>query len=107
MARQLSLPIIIVFDGIAVRGLVFAAMDAEVGLAVAIQIALPQSNATIDALLEDSGRHDFSVPGHFSREPDTDGYELHVVVDLSVCVRSAVSAIRYRIREFSRTLLRK
>jgi hypothetical protein len=67
----------IVFDGIAVNGFVFAAVNAEIGLAVAIEIELAESEAAGDWLLEDAGGDDGVVPRNFAREADVEGDELH------------------------------
>ena len=82
-ARQLFLPKRIVFDGIAVDRFVFAAVDPEVGLTVAVQIQLAENYVARDRLLKDAGSDDRVVPGHFARKANVDGDELHCAAGLS------------------------
>jgi len=72
-----------VFDGIAVDRFVFAAVDPEVPLTVAVQIQLAENDLARDRLFEDAGSDDGVVPGHFAREANVDGDELHCAADLS------------------------
>src|ERR1700741_4727701 len=76
-AGKLHLPEGIVFDGIAVHRFIFAAVNSEVGLTVAIEIQLAESDAARDRLLEDAGGDHSVVPGDFPREADVEGDELH------------------------------
>jgi len=82
-AGQLLLPVRIVFGGMAVDGFVFAAMNAEVGLTVTIQIHLAKSDAARDRLLEDAGGDPGLVPGDFAGKADVNGDELQGGVGLS------------------------
>ena len=42
---------------VAVNGLIFAAVNGEIGLAIAVQIQFAQRDTALDWLLEDSGSH--------------------------------------------------
>src|SRR5690242_2083292 len=77
-AGKLLFPVRVVFDGIAVNRFVFAAVNAEVGLTVSIEIQLAESEAAGDGLLEDGGGDDGVVPRDFAGEADVEGDELHV-----------------------------
>ena len=62
---QLSFPVIVVYEWIAINGFVFSAVNTEICLTVAIQIELSQSDAAVDRFLEDSCNHASPVPPHF------------------------------------------
>ena len=49
-----------------------AAVDAEVGLTVAIQIELSQADAAFDRLLVDRRGHKSPVPGYFAGDSGVD-----------------------------------
>ena len=65
-AGKFGFPEGVVFEGVAVDGLVFSAVDSEVGLAVTIQIQFAEGNAALDGLLENSGGDDPPVPFDFA-----------------------------------------
>lgn len=69
---QLYFPEFVMLDGIAVDGFEFSAVDAEVGLTVAVEIEFAESDAARDRLLIDAGGYLCPVPCDLSREPDVD-----------------------------------
>jgi len=77
LAGQLFLPIRIVFDGIAINGFVFAAMDGKIGLAVTVQIELAESDGASDGFFEDAGGDDAVMPRDLAGKADVDRDELH------------------------------
>jgi hypothetical protein len=54
------------YERVAVNGLIFAAVNTEIGLAVTVQIELAQRHAALDRLLEDPRTHASPVPRHFA-----------------------------------------
>src|SRR5258707_518337 len=77
-ARQLSLPIVVVFERITVDGLILAPVDREVCLAVSVQVELTQSDAAIDRLFKDSRGHGSPMPCRLSRKPGAHRDQLHL-----------------------------
>ena len=76
-AGQLSFPVVVMRDGIAVDGFVFSAVHGEVGLAVAIQIEFAQGDAAGERLLENSANNFSPVPDNFSGKSGVHGDEPH------------------------------
>ena len=71
-AGQLSLPVVVVCDRVAVNGFVLAAVDAEVRLTVTVQIELAQRDAAFDRLLVDGRGHVSPVPRHLPGQSGVD-----------------------------------
>lgn len=65
---QLRFPVVVVRERIAIHGLMLAAMNGEIGLAVAVQIELAQGDAACDRLLVDGCGYGAAVPGHVAWE---------------------------------------
>src|SRR4029077_8108187 len=82
---QLSFPILVVLDGVAVNRLVFPAVYAKVRLPVTVQVELAQSDSPLDRFLEDPRSHASPVPHHFSRQSDVHGHYSHIPIIFSAC----------------------
>ena len=65
------------FDGIAVDGLVLAAVYGEVRLSIAVEIQLAEANAFRGRRFEDSGGYGLAVPEDFARQADVQRDDLH------------------------------
>jgi hypothetical protein len=76
-ARQLLLPIGIMLGGIGVHRLVGTAVDAKVGLAIAIEVQGAQPHPIRHGLFEDSCVDRRSLVDHEPRAGDVKGYKLH------------------------------
>jgi len=63
---------------IAVNGLIFAAVNCEICLPVAIQIKLAERNTSLDRFLEYPSGYDVAMPQHLARKPGIDGNYFHV-----------------------------
>src|SRR5216684_6765274 len=85
-AGQLILPVVVVRDRVAVNGLIFSAMDAEIRLTVAVQIKASQGDSALDRLLEDPSRYRSPVPHHRSWQSSIHGHYFHIPIILTVCV---------------------
>ena len=69
----------VVLERVGVDRLRGAAVDGEVGLAVAVEVQATERDATLDRLLEDAGCHVASLPAHGAREADVDRDDSHDV----------------------------
>ncbi len=70
---ELTAPGGVVLGRVDVDGLARAAVDGEVGLAVAVQVEPPDRHRPLDRLLEDRRAHGLPLPGDLARKPDVDG----------------------------------
>jgi hypothetical protein len=66
VAGQLFFPEIVMFEWVAVDGLVLSSVYVEIRLTVAVQIEFTQGDAAYDRLFEDTGGDDSTPQGHFS-----------------------------------------
>ena len=77
LRSELLSPEGVVLERIGIDRLRDAAVDCEVGLAVAVEVQATERDATLDRLLEDSGCHVASLPAHGAREADVDRDDTH------------------------------
>jgi hypothetical protein len=94
-AWQLTFPIVVVCERVAVNGLIDSAMHAEIRLPIAIQIELTQSDPAVDRFLEDSRTDACPMPLHFAGKPGIEGYYLHLPPVLIRCVRMKLLTGQY------------
>src|SRR4030095_1524843 len=74
---QLCLPIAVVLRRVCINGLARAAVNGEIGLAVAIEIQRSRHDRSDNRFLENSRRYDLALPAFFPRQSDVDGHNLH------------------------------
>ena len=67
-SRQLCPPVVVVRERVTVNRLVRSTVGSEIGLTVAIQVELAQSDAARNRFLEDPRSHVYAVPNHFARK---------------------------------------
>ena len=76
-AGEFGFPEGVMFEGVAVDGFVFTAVNGEVGLAVAVEIELAEGDAACDGLLEDAGGDGAAVPFDVAGKATVDGEKFH------------------------------
>ncbi len=68
--REFGVPSGIVFRGVSVDGFVWAAVDGEIGLAIAVEIGGADRNSAIDRIFEDAGLEGVALPSKETWEAD-------------------------------------
>jgi hypothetical protein len=67
---EFPFPVGVVLDGVAVDGFVFAAVDGQIGLAVAVQVEFAERYGAFDRLLEDTSGYGVAVPDYLAGTSD-------------------------------------
>src|SRR5215472_11641928 len=96
-AWQLRLPVVIMDDWIAVHCLMFSTMNAEICLAVTVQIKLAQRDPPVCRSLEDSGGDARFVPRHFPGKTDVNRQQFHQFFVFICHTLPAISSFSYNI----------
>ena len=91
--RPLARPELVELGRVGVDGLVRAAVHAQVGLAVAVEVQPPQRHASGDRLFEDPGRDRLAPPEHLARQADVDGEHLHRALPTGSASRRAATCL--------------
>jgi hypothetical protein len=94
--REFGAPIGIVFAGVDVDSFIRAAVNGEIGLAVAIEIESAELEGSFDGRLEDASLDELTVPFHRLREADLEGEDFRIHGTLGIIARcSRLARLRH------------